>query len=260
MEERKRACVYTRVSTERQGEDDKVSLAEQERRGRAYIEAKGWEYIGTYEDNGISGREMANRPALQKMLGEIRDGNIDVVVIYKLDRLSRRQRDTIILIEDVFKKLGIGLASVCETLDTTTPTGLMMISVLAAFNQLECDNISVRTRMGRDANAKLGKYVGGKPPLGYKLIDGKFTVVPEEAEIVRLVFGLRAAGNTLMGIRDYLNDHGYRTKKGNMFQHTAVKAILDNEDTYRGVYTFGEHVQKNAHEPILIGRIGKVLK
>lgn len=252
MEEKLKACVYTRVSTERQGEDNKVSLPEQERRGKAYIEASGWEYIGTYEDNGISGKKMENRPALQRMLKDIDGGKIDVVVIYKLDRLSRKQKDTIILIEDVFKTKHIGLASVCEKLDTTTNVGLMMISVLAAFNQLECDTINERTKMGRDAKAKMGKYVGGKPPIGYKLVDGKFVIVPKEAEIVRLIFALDAAGNTLVEIADYLNNKGYRSKKGNKFQFSAIRSILANKETYEGTYKFGDHKTPNAHEPILM--------
>ena len=100
MFEQKRACVYTRVSTDAQGEDGKVSLPEQERMAKAFIESKGWEYVRTYEDNGYTGRN-TNRPALNKMFEDIRNGEINAVVIFKLDRLSRKQRDTIAIIEDV---------------------------------------------------------------------------------------------------------------------------------------------------------------
>ena len=104
----KRACVYTRVSTDAQGEADKVSLPEQERMAKACIESKGWEYVGTYEDNGYTGRN-TNRPALQRMLSDVRDGKVDAIVIFKLDRLSRRQRDTLDIIEDVLLKNNVDL-------------------------------------------------------------------------------------------------------------------------------------------------------
>ena len=99
MYEMKRACVYTRVSTDAQGEDGKVSLPEQERMAKACIESKGWLYVKTYEDNGFTGRN-TNRPGLQEMLADVRSGGIDVIVIFKLDRLSRKQRDTLAIIED----------------------------------------------------------------------------------------------------------------------------------------------------------------
>lgn len=250
MFEQKKACVYTRVSTDAQGEDGKVSLAEQERMAKAFIESKGWEYIRTYEDNGYTGRN-TNRPALNRMFDDIKSGEINAVVIFKLDRLSRKQRDTIIIIEDVFLKNGVELASLHESLDTSTPWGRAMIGILSSFNQLESENIALRTKMGRYATAREGKYAGGKPPLGYKAENGKLIIVPEEAEIVRLVFSLRKQGDTLMGIAEELNKRGYRTKKGNEFKHSAVQSILNNESTYRGNYRYGQEASQNTHEPIL---------
>jgi site-specific DNA recombinase len=250
MYEMKRACVYTRVSTDAQGEVDKVSLPEQERMAKACIESKGWSYVGTYEDNGYTGRN-TNRPALQRMLEDAKLGKVDAIVIFKLDRLSRRQRDTIDIIEEVLLKNDVDLVSLRETLDTTTPWGRAMIGVLSSFNQLESENIAQRTAMGRYATAREGGYAGGKPPLGYKAVDGKLIVVPEEAEIVRLVFELRSQGGTLMGITKELNDRGYRSKKGNEFKHSAIQTILNNESTYRGNYKYGEESSENTHEPIL---------
>lgn len=250
MYEMKRACVYTRVSTDAQGTDDKVSLSEQDRMGKAYIESKGWTYVRTYEDNGFSGRTM-KRPALQQMLDDINNGEVNAIVIYKLDRLSRRQRDTITIIEDVLLKKEVDLASLNESLDTSTPWGRAMIGVLCSFNQLESENIAMRTAMGRYATAREGGYAGGKPPLGYKASNGQLVIVPEEAEIVRLVFALRAEGKTLIGITEELNKRGYRTKKGNEFKHSAIQTILKNESTYRGNYRYGKELSEGTHEPIL---------
>lgn len=250
MYEMKKACVYTRVSTDAQGEEDKVSLPEQERMAKACIESKGWQYICTYEDNGYTGRN-TNRPGLQKMLTDIKTGKIDVVVIFKLDRLSRKQRDTLTIIEDVLLENNVDLVSLNETLDTTTPWGRAMIGVLSSFNQLESENIALRTAMGRYATAREGGYAGGKPPLGYTAVDGHLVIVPEEAEIVRLIFSLRSEGKPLMGIAEELNRMGYRSKKGNEFKHSAIQTVLNNESTYRGNYKYGKESCENTHDPIL---------
>ena len=250
MYEMKKACIYTRVSTDAQGEDGKVSLPEQERMAKACIESKGWRYLRTYEDNGYSGRT-TDRPALQQMLSDIEKGGIDAVVIYKLDRLSRKQRDTLSIIEEFLLKNEVDLVSLNETLDTSSPWGRAMIGVLSSFNQLESENIAMRTAMGRYATAREGGYAGGKPPLGYRAVEGHLVIVPEEAEIVRFVFALRSEGKTLQGITDELNKRGYRSKKGNEFKHSAIQTILNNEDTYRGNYKYGKESCENTHEPIL---------
>ena len=258
MYEMKKACVYTRVSTDAQGEDGKVSLPEQERMAKACIESKGWQYIRTYEDNGYSGRT-TDRPALQQMLLDIERGEIGAVVIYKLDRLSRKQRDTLAIIEEYLLRNNVDLISLNETLDTSSPWGRAMIGVLSSFNQLESENIAMRTAMGRYATAREGGYAGGKPPLGYKAVDGQLVIVPEEAEIVRMVFLLREDGKTLQGIADELNKLGYRSKKGNAFKHSAIQTILNNVDTYLGNYKYGDEGSENTHAPILTDDVTRSL-
>lgn len=253
MYEIKKACIYTRVSTDAQADPDKVSLAEQERMARAYIESKGWECVKVYSDDGYTGRN-TKRPALQKMIEDIEAKKINVVVVFKLDRLSRKQRDTLEIIEEVFLKNNVDFASLHEYLDTSSPWGRAMIGVLSSFNQLESENIALRTAMGRYAKARDVGYAGGKPPLGYEAVDGNLVIVPHEAEIVRLVFELRAEGKTLKAITDELNNRGYRSKKGNEFKHSAVQTILNNENTYRGHYKYGKESSENTHEPILKGK------
>lgn len=246
----KRACVYTRVSTMEQA-DCGYSIEEQDRLCRAAIESKGWECVGTFSDPGISGRTM-ERPGLQAMLDAIEAKKIEAVVVYKLDRLSRKQRDTMMIIEDVFMANDIDLVSLHETLDTSTPWGRAMIGILSSFNQMESENIQMRTKMGRDAKVKKGGYAGGKPPLGYDVVNGELVINPEGAEIVREIFRMRTAGVTLQGIADALNEAGYRSRGGKLFRHSAVSAVLANEKTYRGVYRYGEgNVVENQHDPIL---------
>lgn len=248
--ENKNAYVYTRVSTPEQALEG-YSIDEQDRKCRAAIESKGWTYAGTFSDPGVSGRTM-NRNGLQQMITAIKAGKVDAVVIYKLDRLSRKQRDTMTIIEDVFLANDVTLVSLNETLDTSTPWGRAMIGILSSFNQMESENIQVRTAMGREAKAKEGGYAGGKPPIGYRADNGNLVIVPEEAEIVRLVFALRKEGKTLIGIAEELNKRGYRSKKGLEFKHSAIQTILANEATYRGSYRYGKNnEQTGQHEAIL---------
>lgn len=250
IENLKRAAVYTRVSTDAQA-DKETSLSEQERMAKAAIVSKGWEYIKTYEDGGFTGRN-TNRPALQELINDIKNGYLDAIVVFKLDRLSRKQKDALMIIEDILLANNVELVSLKETLDTTTPWGRAMIGVLASFNQLESETIVQRTSLGRNAKARTGGYAGGKPPIGYQAVDGNLIVVPEEAEIVRLVFSLRKHGGTMIGIAEELNKRGYRTKKGLSFRHSAIQTILANENTYRGNYKYGtEAGVSGQHEPIL---------
>lgn len=249
MDEVRKAAVYTRVSTAEQVNG--FSLDEQEKKCKAQIEAKGWELVGVYSDPGRSGRTL-DRDGLQKMLADIKAGLIQTVVVYKLDRLSRTQKDTLRIIENELLAHDVDLVSLNETLDTTTPWGRAMIGILSAFNQMELETIQMRTTDGRRAKAQSGGYAGGKPPIGYKAQDGNLVIVPEEAEVVRLVFQLRKNGGTLLGITEELNRRGYRTKKGLEFKHSAIQNILANEDTYRGKYKYGDMPEMDGtHEPIL---------
>ena len=244
------ACVYVRVSTTEQAMEG-YSIEKQEQMGKAAIDSKGWQYVGTFSDPGVSGRTM-DRPGLKAMIEAINSKKVNAIVIYKLDRLSRKQRDTMTIIEDILIKNDVYLFSINETLDTSTPWGRAMIGILSSFNQMESENIQMRTAMGRKAKAEKGGYAGGKPPIGYRVSDGELVVVPEEAEIVRLVFKLRKEGETLIGIADELNKRGYTTKSGNKFLHSAVQTILNNEQTYRGVYRYGKGTEvEDQHEPIL---------
>lgn len=247
---RLKACVYTRVSTSEQAMEG-YSIEEQERMCKAAIVSKGWEYIGTYSDPGISGRTM-DRLGLQKMIRAIERGEVQAVVIYKLDRLSRKQRDTMTIIEDIFLENDVDLVSLNETLDTSTPWGRAMIGILSSFNQMESENIQMRTAMGKEAKATKGGYAGGKPPLGYKSVNGELVVVEEEAEIVRLIYKLRKDGMTMVNIAEELNKRGLKTKQGNEFRHSAIQGILNNKEMYLGHYRYGiGHFFKNHHDAII---------
>lgn len=243
---------YLRVSTDEQAENG-YSLQMQKERITAQITAKGWECFKMYEDGGQSGGKL-ERPALQEMLEDIEAGRLQAVVIYKLDRLSRKQKDTMFLIEDVFLVNGVELVSISESLDTSSPTGRAMIGMLSVFAQLERDTITERLSSGRKQKAKTGGYSGGNAPLGYtrERNSKALTLDQREADTVRRVFELhREGGRTLQAIADILNAEGYTTKQGAKFQGTQVMRILQREDTYLGAYHYSGITADGQHTPII---------
>ena len=154
-----RVAIYVRVSTEDQAEEG-YSIGVQTEKLQAYCTAHDWNIVNTYTDPGFSGSNM-ERPALKRMLDDIKNGLIDMVLVYKLDRLSRSQRDTLYMIEDTFIANNVGFVSMTENFDTSTPLGKLMIGIMSAFAQLERETITARMQMGHDARAKDGFFHGG---------------------------------------------------------------------------------------------------
>jgi len=244
-----KACIYTRVSTEKQDMDG-YSLDEQERLCKATIESREMEYCGTFSDPGISGKTM-ERPGLQKMIAAIEQGDVEAVVILKLDRLSRSQKDTLTIIEDIIIANGVALVSVKEALDTSTPWGRAMIGILASFNQLDRENIVQRTTMGRNAKAAQGGYAGGRPPYGYDAVDGNLAVKEKEAAVVRRIFEMHESGMALRKIADELAKEGIKNASGSNITFPTVNVIIKNKDFYLGNWKYGDVYFKDHHEAIL---------
>jgi site-specific DNA recombinase len=156
---KKRVFIYIRVSTIEQAEEG-YSLGEQEERLIKYCEAMGWEVIKVYIDPGYSGGNM-ERPGLKEMISEIENGNADIVLVDKLDRLSRSQFDTLYMIQKIFMPNDCAFVSRAEAFDTSTPFGRAMIGILAVFAELERERIRERMKEGKAGRAKEGKYRGG---------------------------------------------------------------------------------------------------
>ena len=227
---------YARVSTENQLEN--YSIEEQTERLRAYCAAKGWSLRKLYVDGGYSGGN-TNRPALQQMLSAIRAGGVDAVVVYKLDRLSRSQKDTLTLIEDELLAHGTDFVSINENFDTSTPFGRAMIGILSVFAQLEKDQITERFTMGRIGRSKAGYYHGGShPPTGYDYKDGLLVVNEYEAIQIREVFSRFISGKSVNSISRYLSEH-YTTK------WTAGKVLTALRNT---VYIGNVHYRKTDYD------------
>lgn len=186
-----RAALYIRVSTLEQAQEG-YSVGEQKERLIAYCKAKDWIIADIYVDGGYTGSNL-NRPGIQKLISET--DKFDLVLVYKLDRLSRSQRDTLYLIEEVFRPKGVDFISMQESFDTSTPFGKAMIGLLAVFAQLEREQIKERTWMGRVARAKTGlHHGGGHIPIGYEYEDGHLVINPYEAEQVRKIYEWYLAG------------------------------------------------------------------
>lgn len=243
----RRAGCYVRVSTENQLEN--YSIEEQTERLKSYCKAKDWTIARIYTDGGYSGGNM-DRPALKEMLNDIHNGSIDIVVVYKLDRLSRSQKDTLTLIEDEFIINNVDFVSMSENFDTSTPFGRAMIGILSVFAQLEKDQITERFTMGRIGRAKNGYYHGGPTaPTGYDYTDGELVVNEYEAMQIREVFDRFINGQSINSIRKHMSEN-YTNKYGNWSSHALVLNILRN-DIYIGMVKFKGVSYPGRHEPII---------
>lgn len=238
-----RVALLSRVSTMEQARDG-YSIGEQVARMKDYCKARGWTVFKSYTDPGYSGANM-ERPGLQAMLEAAEDGKIDAVLVYKLDRLSRSQKDTLTIIEDFLLPNGVDFVSVTENLDTTSPFGKAMIGILSVFAELERSQITERMDMGREARAKEGKWHGSsKPPVGYRYENGELVVHEYEAIQVRELFRLFNMRIAPMRLQAMLNAKGYRTQYGE-WNRKGLKPIISNrvyigEVSHSGIWYPGE--------------------
>lgn len=241
------AC-YARVSTSEQAENGH-SIGEQQDRMVKYCDAMGWKHHKLYTDAGFSGATIS-RPAMQQLIKDVKAGKIEKVLVYKLDRLSRSQKDTLYLIEDIFLSHDCDFVSMSENFDTSSPFGRAMIGILAVFAQLEREQIKERMIMGKQARAKSGKFNGSScPPIGYDYINGELVINDFEAVQIRKIFEWFASGVPVLKITDRLNDAGYEHKYGK-WSVVSVRRALTRQ-TYIGMsYSKGKWYQ-GIHEPIL---------
>ena len=233
-----RAALYLRVSTEEQAE--KYGLDVQRERCEAMATVKGWEIAHTFTDDGVSGTlDESERPGLSALMTAAENGEIDAVIALSFDRLGRKTRivlDTI----DRLTAMGVEVVSCKENLDTGSPQGQFVLTIFAGLAQLERDTIVERTTAGRNARGKLDGERGGRVPLGYvRTIDDKgntdgVAIDEGTAPIVRNIFWWRQHENTLREIAGKLNEQGIPTPRGCKWHASSVKAVLDNEDKYRG--------------------------
>jgi site-specific DNA recombinase len=257
-----RCAVYTRKSSEEGLEQEFNSLQAQREACEAFIKSQrheGWVCLPDgYDDGGLSGATM-DRPALQQLLAEIQAGRVDIVVVYKVDRLTRSLADFAKIVEILDAK-GASFVSVTQQFNTTTSMGRLTLNVLLSFAQFERDVTGERIRDKIAASKKKGMWMGGVPPLGYEARDRGLVVVDSEAEIVRDIFGRYAELGSVRSLKEELEAQGItskcrtsasgRLRGGQPFSRGALYLMLQNR-IYRGEIVHKERSYPGEHTPII---------
>lgn len=237
-----KAGIYARVSTREQAEEG-YSIENQIENAKLYCKMHNIPYE-IFVDDGYSGKDL-KRPAIQKLLNEVENGNITHVIVFKLDRLSRKLKDILYVIDLLTSKDAV-LISLKENIDISTALGRLLLNILSSFAEFERENIRERVKDVIDVRKKKTLKPLGHPPLGY---DDDFKIIEEEAKIVRLIFE-KARYSGIYKIVDFLNKNGYRSKNGIIFSKTTVHQILTNI-TYTGKIKIGNELIKGNFEAII---------
>jgi DNA invertase Pin-like site-specific DNA recombinase len=243
-----RCAVYTRKSSEEGLEQEFNSLDAQREACEAYIasqRSEGWALVREqYDDGGISGGTL-DRPALQRLMSDIEDGLVDVVVVYKIDRLSRSLMDFSKLVE-VFDRNNVTFVSVTQSFNTTTSMGRLTLNILLSFAQFEREVTAERIRDKVKASRMKGIFMGGTPPYGYKPKDRKLVIEDEEARNVRWIFARFLEIGSATELAREVVRKGIRTPRGNAMSKNFLYRMLNNrayigEAVHKGTGYAGEH-------------------
>jgi site-specific DNA recombinase len=242
-----RCAIYTRVSSDSGLEQEFNSLDNQREAAEAYIKSQaheGWKLIrDRYDDGGFSGGSM-ERPALQKLLEDVRAGRIDIVVVYKVDRLTRSLADFAKLVE-LFDEHDVSFVSVTQAFNTTNSMGRLTLNVLLSFAQFEREVTGERIRDKIAASKKKGLWMGGVVPLGYRVENRALHVVEEHAELVRVIFRRYLKSGSVVGLKIGLDAENVRL---------PIRVDGAGRQTGGGLISRG-HLYKILSNPIYIGRL-----
>ena len=262
---KRRCAVYTRKSSEEGLEQEFNSLHAQREACEAYVASQkpeGWVLLrGRYDDGGFSGGTL-ERPGLKALIADIEDGLVDVVVVYKIDRLSRSLADFAKLVE-VFDRNGVTFVSVTQSFNTTTSMGRLTLNILLSFAQFEREVTAERIRDKFAASRAKGMWMGGWAPLGYDVQDRKLVVNPAEAKTVRMIFERFVEIGSATVLAKALRAEGVTTKRGSPIDKKYLYRLLNKsayigEAVHKGVSFPGEH------EPIvdqeLWGKVRTILQ
>ena len=243
-----RSAVYTRKSSEEGLEQEFNSLHAQREACEAYIasqRSEGWVLVrDQYDDGGISGGTL-ERPGLKRLLEDIEDGLVDVVVVYKIDRLSRSLADFAKLV-DVFDRNGVTFVSVTQSFNTTTSMGRLTLNILLSFAQFEREVTAERIRDKFAASRKKGMWMGGHPPFGYRVENRKLLVDEESAAHVRWIFARFVEVGSCTELAREVGTQGICTPRGNRIDKKYIYRVLGNrvyigEAVHKGDSYPGEH-------------------
>jgi len=240
-----RAVAYVRVSSKRQAEEG-LSLEDQQRRVESYIAAREWDHVHTHVERGVSGTvAFEDRPEFGRLLDDL--AGIDKLVIPKLDRLGRSTKELLAVFERL-EQAGVAVVSLSENIDTGTPVGRLLRTVLAAVAEFERDRISERIADTNEAKARSGKRSNAPRPLGYDKVKGTGELVENRAEaaVVRRIYAEFTGGKSQRQIAIELNAEGITAQRGGTWQQASISQILANpiysgQVTYKGEAFDGNH-------------------
>lgn len=243
-----KVALYVRVSTTSQLEEG-YSIEEQKAKLESYCDIKDWHVYKVYTDGGFSG-STTERPALEQLIKDAQSKLFDTVLVYKLDRLSRSQKDTLYLIEDIFLKNNIEFVSLLENFDTSTPFGRAVIGLLSVFAQLEREQIKERMQLGKLGRAKAGKsMMWAKTSYGYDYNKetGSMTINEYEALAVKEIYSSYLAGMSITKLRDKINEE---YPKQPSWSYRTIRGILANP-VYCGLNQYKGQTFQGTHKPII---------
>ena len=245
--ERMIAAVYIRVSTEDQAREG-FSLGEQKEKLLQLCAFKGYEVFKVYEDAGISAKDMEHRPAFQEMLQDMRDGKINYIVAYKLDRVTRSVRDLEELISQL-EKYNCYLVCDRDDVNTSTANGRFFVRMLTVLSQLEIEIVSERTKFGLNGSIK-SSHLPGPAPLGYKKDGNKKTIVDETTKpVIERIFKMYLEGKSFQQISNIFNEEKLLNPK--KWKDTTIQKIIDNK-IYMGDYEQYKRIAKKENkEPVI---------
>lgn len=248
-----RVVGYVRVSSE--GQKDNTSIQEQMKRITAYCISQNWQLVQLFCDEAKSASCTDERKAYQDMLEYVcnQENGIHAIIVFKSDRIHRHLKNLLIMIEDELEPNEIAFVSVSENFDTSSAQGMLTLQMLGSFAEFERSMINERTRTGRVATAKSGKYAGGKIPYGYRLHEEQIVIHEAEAKVIRQMFQFYLEGKSYAELANTLNsqqstdldDSGCSEKQlVKQWSRTSICYILRNA-TYTGVYSYNGRKEKN---------------
>jgi len=244
-----KAAIYTRVSTDVQAEVEFNSCATQESKIMSFIASQDkMEVFKVYSDQGYTGAN-TDRPALKNMLADIQQGKIDIVISYKIDRLTRSPKDFYQLIE-IFERYEVSFLSITERFDTSTPSGRLLRNIMLTFAQFERELISERIRDKILEKARKGMWSCGRAPFGYKKEDKKLVIEPREAGMVRMIFEDFIASHSIFAIYKKLKENKMFNRSGLPVSKTALDSILKGV-VHAGMIEHKGTIYQGLHEPIV---------
>jgi site-specific DNA recombinase len=244
-----KAAIYTRVSSDSQAEGEFNSCEAQTVKIRSFISSQeNMDEYKVYSDEGYTGAN-TDRPALQEMLSDIQQGNINVIISYKIDRLTRSPKDFYQLIE-IFEKHNASFISITERFDTSTPSGRLLRNIMLTFGQFERELTSERIRDKKAEMAKKGMWSSGKPPFGYKTDNRKLIPEPVHSETVKKMFETYVTSGSLYRTYDFLKSGKMLNRSGGVFSKGVIYDMLRNA-VYNGMILHKGNIYKGIHEPLV---------